>query len=48
MKYGCPVNETIELVSDMPAPQFGEGSSWVQGSEMIPSSVGSCVSFLFM
>jgi hypothetical protein len=40
-----PVNEMIELVSGMPAPQFGEESSWVWGSEMAQGSSGSCVSF---
>jgi hypothetical protein len=29
------VNEMTELVSRMPAPQFGDESSWVRGSELI-------------
>jgi hypothetical protein len=28
-----PVNKTIELLSVMPAPQFGDESSWVRGSD---------------
>jgi hypothetical protein len=42
------VNEMIELVSGMPVPQFGDESSWVQGSELVLGSSGSCVSFWSM
>jgi hypothetical protein len=34
-----------ELVSGMPAPQLGDESSWVLGSELVESSRGSCISF---
>jgi hypothetical protein len=40
-----PVNEMFELVSDMPAPQFGDESSWVQEAELVQSLGVSCVSF---
>jgi hypothetical protein len=30
-----PVNKMIQVVSDMPAPQFGDESSSVQGSELV-------------
>jgi hypothetical protein len=43
-----PVNEMTELVSGMPAPQFGAESSWVRGSELVQGSSGSCVSFSLM
>jgi hypothetical protein len=43
-----PVNKMIELVSSMPAPQFGDESSWVWGSELVQGSSGSCVSFWLM
>jgi hypothetical protein len=36
-----PVNEMIELVSGMPAPQLGDESSWVWGSQMVQGSSGS-------
>jgi hypothetical protein len=39
------VNEIIEPVSGMPAPQFGDESSWVWGSELVQDSSGSRVSF---
>jgi hypothetical protein len=39
------VNEVTELVSGMPAPQFGDESSWVRGSDVVQGSSGSCVSF---
>jgi hypothetical protein len=39
------VNEIIELVSGMPAPQFVDESSWVRGSELVQGSRCSCVSF---
>jgi hypothetical protein len=29
------VNEMIELVSGMPAPHFGDESTWVRGSELV-------------
>jgi hypothetical protein len=35
----------IELVSGMPAPRFGDESSWVLGSELVQGWSGSCVSF---
>jgi hypothetical protein len=41
----CPVNEMTELVSGKPAPQLGDESSWVRGSELVQGSSGSCVSF---
>jgi hypothetical protein len=44
----CPVNEMIELVSGIPAPQFGGEFSWVRGSELVQGSSGSCVSFRMM
>jgi hypothetical protein len=40
-----PVNETTELVSGMPAPQFGDESSRVRGSGMVQGSRGSVRSF---
>jgi hypothetical protein len=43
-----PVNEMTELVSGMPAAQFGDESSWVRGSELVQGSRGSCVSFWYM
>jgi hypothetical protein len=43
-----PVNEIIDLVSGMPAPQFGDESSWVQESELVKGSSGSCVLFWLM
>jgi hypothetical protein len=43
-----PVNEMIELVSGMPAPQFGDKSSSVRGSELVQSSSGSCVTLIKM
>jgi hypothetical protein len=36
-----PVNEMIELVSGMPAPQFGDESSLSEGSELVQGSSGS-------
>jgi hypothetical protein len=39
------VNEMTEIVSGLPAPQYGEESSWVLGSELVQGSNGSCVSF---
>jgi hypothetical protein len=39
-----PVSEMIELVSGMPAPQFGDESSWVGGSELVQGSSGSEIS----
>jgi hypothetical protein len=38
-----PGNEMIELVSGMPAPQFADESSLVQGSDLVLGSSGSCV-----
>jgi hypothetical protein len=38
-----PVNEMTELVSGMPAPQFGDESSFVRGSDLVQGSSGSCV-----
>jgi hypothetical protein len=35
----------IELVSGMPASQFGDESSRIRGSELVEDSSGSCVSF---
>jgi hypothetical protein len=43
-----PVNEMIELVSGIPAPQFGDYSYWVRGSELVQGSSGSCISFWLM
>jgi hypothetical protein len=40
-----PVNEMIELVSGMPAPQFGDESSWVRGSELLQGLSGSVTCF---
>jgi hypothetical protein len=40
-----PVNEMTELVSGMPAPQFGDESSSVRGSELAQGSSGSVRSF---
>jgi hypothetical protein len=40
-----PVNEMTELVSGMPAPQFGDESSRVRGSGMVQDSSGSVRSF---
>jgi hypothetical protein len=37
----CPVNEITEPVSGMPAPQFGDESSLVRGSELVRGSSGS-------
>jgi hypothetical protein len=37
-----------QLVSGMPAPQFGDESSWVRGSELVQGSSGSGVSFWLM
>jgi hypothetical protein len=34
LMWVLPVNEMIELVSVMPAPRFGDESSWVQESEL--------------
>jgi hypothetical protein len=42
-----PVNEMIELVSGMPAPQFGEEPFWVRGSGLLLASSGSCDSFYY-
>jgi hypothetical protein len=46
--YEWGVNEMIELASGIPAPQFGDESSWVRGSELVQGSSGSCVSFWLM
>jgi hypothetical protein len=37
-----------EPVSGMPAPQLGDESSWMWGSELVQGSSGSCVSFGLM
>jgi hypothetical protein len=33
-----PVNEMIELVSGLPAPEFEDESFWLQGSELVQGS----------
>jgi hypothetical protein len=43
-----PVIDKIEIVSGMPAPQFGIDSKWVQGSEQVQGPSGSCASFWFL
>jgi hypothetical protein len=43
-----PVSEMSELASDMPAPQFGEESSWLLGSELVRGSSSSLVSLWLM
>jgi hypothetical protein len=35
----------IELVSNMPAPQLGDVSSWVRGSELVHGLSGFDVAF---
>jgi hypothetical protein len=40
-----PVNEMIELVSGMPAPQLGDETLGMRGSMLVQGSNGSCVSF---
>jgi hypothetical protein len=40
-----PVIEMIELVSGMPAPPFGDESSWVRGSELDQGWSGSVSCF---
>jgi hypothetical protein len=42
-----PVNEMIELVSGMPAPQFGDEFSRVRGSQLVQGSSGSVILVCF-
>jgi hypothetical protein len=32
------INETIDFISGMPAPQFGDEYSWVRGSQLVQGS----------